>query len=71
MVDEAILGGTANLRRAEIATGTALPDGGAVTTTRQAAETGADGLLSDPAVAFFLGGLFMIAVFGVWWYWQS
>ena len=52
-------------------TGTALPDGGAVTTTRQAAETGADGLLSDPAVAFFLGGLFMIAVFGVWWYWQS
>ena len=29
---------------------------------------GDGGLLADPAVAFFLGGLFMLAVAGAWWY---
>ena len=29
---------------------------------------GDGGLLADPAVAFFLGGLFMIALGGAWWY---
>ena len=29
------------------------------------------GLLADPAVAFFLGGLFMLAVAGAWWYFSG
>jgi len=29
------------------------------------------GLLADPAVAFFLGGLFMLAVAGAWWYFSN
>jgi len=32
------------------------------------AAAGDGGLLGDPAVAFFLGGLFMLAVAGAWWY---
>jgi len=39
--------------------------------TVQAAESAGDGLLADPAVAFFLGGLFMILVVTAWWYWQA
>jgi len=31
---------------------------------------GSDALLADPAVAFFLGGLFMIAVVAAWWSFQ-
>ncbi|WP_459193895.1 ArsR/SmtB family transcription factor [Halosimplex sp. J119] len=38
---------------------------------RQLSESGGDGLLADPAVAFFLGGLFMIVVVTVWWYYQG
>jgi DNA-binding transcriptional ArsR family regulator len=37
---------------------------------RQVAGSG-DALLADPAVAFFLGGLFMILVVTVWWYVQG
>jgi DNA-binding transcriptional ArsR family regulator len=48
-------------------TPTATPVEGAGT----AAESGADGLLSDPAVAFFLGGLFMLVVVTAWWYAQG
>jgi len=29
------------------------------------------GLLADPAVAFFLGGLFMLAIAGAWWYFSN
>jgi len=36
--------------------------------TEYLAATGDGGLLADPAVAFFLGGLFMLAVAGAWWY---
>jgi DNA-binding transcriptional ArsR family regulator len=32
---------------------------------------GDGGLLSDPAVTFFLGGAFMLAVVGVWWYFSG
>jgi len=32
---------------------------------------GSDALLADPAVAFFLGGLFMIVVVTAWWYLQG
>lgn len=32
------------------------------------ATAGDGGLLADPAVAFFLGGLFMIVLGGAWWY---
>ncbi|WP_123534004.1 ArsR/SmtB family transcription factor [Halosimplex salinum] len=38
---------------------------------RQLSESGGDGLLADPAVAFFLGGLFMILVVTAWWYVQG
>lgn len=36
--------------------------------TVQAASDASGGLLSDPAVTFFLGGVFMLAVVGAWWY---
>jgi len=52
-------------------TGTPIPDGGLTETARQAAEGGADGLLSDPGVAFFVGGLFMLGVIATWWYLQA
>ena len=52
-------------------TGTPLPDGGTVEGARRAAEGGADGLLADPGVAFFLGGLFMLVVLASWWYLQG
>ncbi|MFC7138340.1 helix-turn-helix domain-containing protein [Halosimplex aquaticum] len=38
---------------------------------RQFSESGGDGFLADPAVAFFLGGLFMILVVTAWWYYQG
>ncbi|WP_436924665.1 helix-turn-helix domain-containing protein [Halosimplex amylolyticum] len=41
-----------------------------VDAARQVSE-GGDGFLADPAVAFFLGGLFMILVVTVWWYYQG
>jgi DNA-binding transcriptional ArsR family regulator len=53
------------------ATSTPMPDGGTTETARQAAESGADGLLADPGVAFFVGGLFMIGVLATWWYLQG
>jgi DNA-binding transcriptional ArsR family regulator len=36
---------------------------------RRLAESGGDAL--DPALAFFLGGAFMLAVVGVWWVWRT
>ena len=46
--------------------------GAATPTPSEAGDTiaaaGDGGLLADPAVAFFLGGLFMLAVAGAWWY---
>ena len=44
-------------------TGTATPS-----EAWDAIAAGDGGLLADPAVAFFLGGLFMLAVAGAWWY---
>lgn len=46
--------------------------GAATPTPSEAGDTiaaaGDGGLLADPAVAFFLGGVFMLAVAGAWWY---
>ncbi|WP_415381707.1 ArsR/SmtB family transcription factor [Halosimplex sp. TS25] len=42
-----------------------------VDSARRISESGGDGLLADPAVAFFLGGLFMILVVTAWWYYQG
>ena len=40
-------------------------------TAQALADGGSEPLLADPAVAFFLGGLFMICLATAWWYWQS
>ncbi|WP_436931264.1 helix-turn-helix domain-containing protein [Halosimplex halobium] len=50
-------------------TGTQIP-AETVDGARQVA-SGGDSLLADPAVAFFLGGLFMILVVTAWWYVQG
>ncbi|MFB6200660.1 MAG: ArsR/SmtB family transcription factor [Halorhabdus sp.] len=45
--------------------------GGMGTMTVETADTASeatDSLLSDPAVAFFVGGAFVLAVAGLWWY---
>ena len=55
----------------ESGTATATPSADTPIQTVQAAESAGDGLLADPAVAFFLGGLFMILVVTAWWYWQA
>ena len=55
-----------------VTTPTPEPTGAATPTPSEAGDTiaaaGDGGLLADPAVAFFLGGLFMLAVAGAWWY---
>ena len=55
-----------------VTTPTPEPTGAATPTPSEAGGTiaaaGDGGLLADPAVAFFLGGLFMLAVAGAWWY---
>ena len=56
----------------EVTTPTPESTGAATPTPSEAGDTiaaaGDGGLLADPAVAFFLGGLFMLAVAGAWWY---
>lgn len=63
---------TPDLTVMESGTRTPSPDTPMATESAQRlAESGGDSLLADPAVAFFLGGLFMILVVTAWWYWQG
>ncbi|MFW5905737.1 MAG: ArsR/SmtB family transcription factor [archaeon] len=40
----------------------------AVETAEEAAPPDPSSLLTEPAVAFFLGGVFVLALLGIWWY---